>query len=420
MRNLRGDNLLLAIVLVLLVLVIGAYAAFFGANPGDQGRNLYEIGSDRGNGLKVFSAWLRDQGYQPVDVTDVTQDLDGLSTLLIFPGQRAYDNGEIRALMEWVERNDGVLLLSLSRSALLDITATDSPDTAIGGREAGLLKEIGVQRAAANNTQPLDLSQPVFTDRLRTSDGLRASANISSDAAEAVTLAGSAAGAQIIAVRRSNGMILVSTAPELFANSTLRDRDKGNVAIRVVNGMLSNLRAGERIGIDQSRLTPERREMLDDPSSDGALLRKIYTTPWGWAILSALAICMAALALNGRRFGRATPLARELVRRSPAEYIQSMSGLYRRANKRESMLDHYRRQIKRQLGAPYGVSADLDDPQFTEELKKMRADLDDRALLRTLQSLTHAKNASISEGELVKRVTQAQDVIKQQQESWKA
>ncbi len=419
MRALRGDNLLLAIVLALLVLVLGAYAALFG-RPNEPQKNLYDIGSDRGNGLKTFVIWLREQGYVAEDVIDVTRGLKDLDLLLVFPGERSFDKTEIKALLDWVERYNAVLVLSLSERSFADFDPDDTLGSALDDQEAALLKAIGVRRLPGFSPRPLTLTQPVITDRPSEAAPLVANPILISDAPDSVVLAGTQNGAQIIAIKRAGGMIVVSTASDLFTNSTLRNRERGDMAIRIVNGMLSHLTAGARVGIDQSRLSARAIDPLNDPRSKGALLRKIYSTPWGWAILSALAICMGALAINGRRFGRATPLARELVRRSPAEYIQSMAGLYRRANQRERMLDHYRRQIKRRLGSPYGVSADFEDAQFAEELKKMRADLDERALLNTLRSLSHARNQTISEGELVKRVNAAQEIIRQQQESWKA
>ena len=90
--------------------------------------------------------------------------------------------------------------------------------------------------------------------------------------------------------------------------------------------------------------------------------------------------------INGQRFGRVLPLPQEVMRRSPAEYVQSMAQLFRRAGKRHMLLQHYRRQLKRSLGKPYRVNADLPDEEFVAELARYR-DVDRAELLALLRAL---------------------------------
>ncbi len=116
----------------------------------------------------------------------------------------------------------------------------------------------------------------------------------------------------------------------------------------------------------------------------------VYNTPWGWALLFTAVVVFAYLVINGQRFGRVEPLPSEIVRRSPAEYVVSMAALFRRAGKRRMVMNHYRQQLKRNLGRPYRINAALPDDEFVAELARYR-DVDREALLKALHGLAQPR-----------------------------
>jgi len=122
-------------------------------------------------------------------------------------------------------------------------------------------------------------------------------------------------------------------------------------------------------------------------------------------VIFSFVVSFAYLFVNGQRFGRVTPLPQEIARRSPAEYVQSMAQLFRRAGKRHMIMQHYHQQLKRSLGKPYRINANLPDGEFVVELARYR-DVDQAALSKTLGALDQR---DVSERALVKL---ADDAIK--------
>src|ERR1041384_6938838 len=112
------------------------------------------------------------------------------------------------------------------------------------------------------------------------------------------------------------------------------------------------------------------------------------------------------LILGGRRFGRPIPLQEELVRRSSAEYVESMADLFQRGGKRDYILKHYHSAFKRALARKDGINPQLDDAEFARELSRAR-DVDEPALLALLARLRSSK---ASEAELVRVVAEADAV----------
>ncbi|OQY83444.1 MAG: hypothetical protein B6D41_16970, partial [Chloroflexi bacterium UTCFX4] len=110
------------------------------------------------------------------------------------------------------------------------------------------------------------------------------------------------------------------------------------------------------------------------------------------------------LILNGQRLGRTVPVQRTLARRTPSEYVVSMANLFRRANKRGMVLQHYRYALKRRLGRPFHLNPDMPDEHYLELITRMRPELDHAELARILNRL---RRADTTEADLVKTVEHA-------------
>ena len=155
--------------------------------------------------------------------------------------------------------------------------------------------------------------------------------------------------------------------------------------------LLSRVARGSVIALDEFHLTAER-PLTGCAASLQALL---FCQPWGWAIIYSFAVAGVYLTINGKRFGRIMPLPCEVALRNPAEYVLSMSQLFQRAGKRSMIAQHYRRQLKRSLGRPYRINAELPDPEFVDELAHFR-DVEREPLLRVLTALNRPQSSERS------------------------
>ena len=81
-----------------------------------------------------------------------------------------------------------------------------------------------------------------------------------------------------------------------------------------------------------------------------------------------------------------------------------MANLFRRANQRGMVLQHYRRALKRRLGRPFHLNPDLPDERYLELIARMRPELDRAELARILDGL---RRTDTSEADLVKSVEHA-------------
>ncbi len=98
------------------------------------------------------------------------------------------------------------------------------------------------------------------------------------------------------------------------------------------------------------------------------------------------------------------PVRKTLALRTPSEYVVSMANLFRRADKRGMILNHYRYSLKRRLGRPFHLSPELSDERYIEMITRIRPEIDRAELTRILNSL---RRTDTTEVDLVKTVDQA-------------
>jgi hypothetical protein len=116
--------------------------------------------------------------------------------------------------------------------------------------------------------------------------------------------------------------------------------------------------------------------------------------------------------MTGRRFGRPVPLARDVARRSSAEYVQSLAQLMRRGRKSADIARHYHDGLKRRLARPHGFAPLTDDALFIRELTRVGGANDTQAgaLRRVLADLDRAR---INDTELMRSVSAADALLDQ-------
>jgi hypothetical protein len=110
-------------------------------------------------------------------------------------------------------------------------------------------------------------------------------------------------------------------------------------------------------------------------------------------------VVFVALALAGRRFGRAVIPARDRARRGPIEYLTAIANLSWRAGHRRHVLERYHHQLKATLGARYRLSPTLEDEACVAQLKGYNPQLDEGALLDVLRRL---RAEGVTEAEMVR------------------
>jgi hypothetical protein len=116
-------------------------------------------------------------------------------------------------------------------------------------------------------------------------------------------------------------------------------------------------------------------------------------TPIGRALLFVALVVFIAMLLQGRNFGRPVPLAKEITRRAPLEYISGIASLSRRAGHRTAVLKDYHDRLKRELGHRYRLDVTLPDNEFVSTLANYNPTLDAEALLNLLNRLSRSKTS---------------------------
>jgi hypothetical protein len=320
--------------------------------------------------------WLEELGFQTVRIENQAFAVpDEARLLFVHSPIEAITANEANSILEWVERGN---TLYVSDEALFS--------------ENELFQELDARLEFGSFRDMVTPTQPIADAEI---GELQADARsvIGMDRDDFVSYADGDGNSLLVRLEHGAGTIWLSGAPELLTNEALRDEDNAKFAA----AMVGELESGSVIAFDEYHLGLKSEE-------EGGLGAVIYNSPWGWGLILAGLILFGYLVLNGQRFGRVLPMPRALGRRSPSEYVTSMANLFRRANKRGMVLNHYRHSLKRRLGRPYHLNPELDDGRFIEMLERLRPELNRNELTRILNSL---RKSDTSESELVKTVEQS-------------
>ncbi len=369
-----------------LFIILGLFLAlilFVALGPGRQEAgdpNIPTTHSSAEGGALALYNWARAMGYdgQRLEYRPFELEEEDAALVILNPSE-PINRAQTREALDWVERG-GTLIF-----------ADDT--TIFAGAPNALLDELDVGIAVYSTTAEIERaapSQPVL-DQPPTGEALLRTGRILVPRREDYVKISGPSGAIVIAgIKHGRGYVYLSTATYPFTNQGLRDAE--NAAL--VLNMLRRVPAGGRILFD------EYHHGFFTPPSTGSVL---LGSPWGWAAAYATAVIALYLILSGRRFGRPIPLVEEIVRRSSAEYIESMADLFQRGGKRGYILGHYHTVFKRRLARPYGVNPQIDDAEFVRDLARFR-NIDESALLGLLARL---RGERLSEASLVRTVAEA-------------
>ena len=329
----------------------------------------YSTRSASSDGTLALQTWLNSIGYDSRRLESEPFALPtGAHALFVFPTRVSYTDVELRAVLRWVEEGNTLIVGASGLAA---------PNDPLAKELQYKLVPVGyVARAALD--QPLNGSAASDNLLLRTSWGLELARN------DYIQYLGDSENPLLVSWPHGKGTVYLTSAPFLFTNDALHSDANAMLML----ALLSRVSRGSVIALDEFHLMAGRQ-----PAGCAASLQSLMICwPWGWAIIYSFAVAGLYLTINGRRFGRVLPLPREVAQRNPAEYVLSMSQLFRRAGKRGMIAQHYRRQLKRSLGRPLRVNAELPDEEFIAELSRYR-DVDREALLRVLTALNRPQGS---------------------------
>jgi len=329
-----------------------------------QARVPFSSHSSDAAGTLAFQSWLDAAGYRTQRIENEAFRVSAdARALVVMDPYVAPTDADVTAIVNWVERGNTLIVAEQFSS-----------------RGEKLLRALRIglnflDRRAASAI----LEQPILGQVRGAKISVRIISSITSDRADYVSYLSADGKPILITFPQGKGRVWFTSAPELFDNDNMQE--DANAAL--VLAMFSRVPRGSLIAFDEYHLGLTGASATESRS----MQQLLFGTPWGWGILYALLIALVYLFVNGKRFGRVVPLPKDIERRSPAEYVTSMANLYRRAGKRGLIARHYHRQLKRTLGKPYRINADLPDAEFVDELTRYRDNLDREALLKTLRDL---------------------------------
>jgi hypothetical protein len=192
----------------------------------------------------------------------------------------------------------------------------------------------------------------------------------------------------LVSFDRGRGRVFISATAYPFSNAGLKQAGNDRLVLNLIS-------AAGRAG-----------PVWFDEWHHGQRAQQEPVGPWNWlrrtaagrSLLYSAAIVFMALVLGGRRFGRPVPLAKDVARRTPLEYITAIANLNRRAGHRQAVMQHNYQRLKRELGRRYRLSPALLDDAYVKQLAAYRPDLDTAGLARLLARLNQRK---VSENEMV-------------------
>ena len=352
----------------LIVLLFGALILFtiFGPARSDTSE-LGQRGSTHGvdeQGALALRRWLETAGYTANALEYTAWRIPDEADVLwiIAPTAEPILDDEAQEILRWV-RDGGTLIaveerpqLAFAPNALwrlLAVTTTFSDTDDAAPAEYALpvqpvLFDPPVEQVPVYTTSALSASDPSYVPILETRYG-----------------------PTFIGRQEGRGYVYLGVSADPFTNDGLRQDDS---AAFVLN-LLARAPRGATVLFDEYHHGFGETAAVAGPS-----LRQLLTSNWwGWALLYAIGVTALYVVLTGRRFGRPVPLARDIARRSSAEYVQSMAQLLRRGGKRRPIGRHFHEAFKRRLARPFGFVPPDGDEAFVRELLRLGAATDEQA-----------------------------------------
>lgn len=349
-------TLLIVVAAVLIIGLLAFAASPPAANPADQ--NSGSSHSAAQDGTLALYTWLDKIGYKAERIEygpfDIPTDADAL--FIIEPGA-TLTQIEHENLLTWV-RGGGILIWAES-----------------GLETSQVLRDWNISLVASSKPyDKLNPAQPMlYPDVAEASVGTNYALDTSKRKDATTIYLGTKAAALLVGFNEGAGHVYVTSAPHLFSNLGLGEANNWALTLNLLVGILK----GGKIALD---------EVHHGYTGGDDLSTVLFTQRWGWGILYAAALVALYLVLSGRRFGRIVPLVPPDTRRSSGEYVAAVGSLFRRAARRNWVVDHYRATLRADLARPFGIDPRLPAPTFVAELARLSPRPLDRNLLLTVLS----------------------------------
>lgn len=201
----------------------------------------------------------------------------------------------------------------------------------------------------------------------------------------------------MLTLSQGNGRVILTTLVDAFTNSGLQKDGYGALILNIIG------EPGQEIWFDEWH-----HGVRPQDESGGNWLQR---TPIGRSILYTVAVVFIWLVLRGRNFGRPVPLRKDVVRRSPMEYVTAVANISRKAGHRSAVLRDTHDRLKRNLAVRYRLSPTRPDDEFVELLATYNTRIDKDALIVLLRRLS---KSHVTEAELIELMQAAVNFEKQQ------
>lgn len=194
---------------------------------------------------------------------------------------------------------------------------------------------------------------------------------------------------------QGEGRVILTTLMNAFSNRGLQQDGYGELILNIIGEPEGDIWFDEwHHGV-----------RVEESAFSGNWLQR---TPIGRAILYTIIIVFIWLLLRGRNFGRPVPLRKDVVRRSPMEYVTAVANISRKAGHRAAVLRDTHDRLKRDLSSRYRLSPTLPDNEFVEQLATYNPRLDKAELLMLLTNLSAR---TVTEEQLLKLMQDAANYV---------
>jgi hypothetical protein len=368
------------ILIVALIGIVVVAAITVAVSPPPEAPAMSVRSADR-DGAMALQLWLERAGYNVREVVSLS-DLDSIDVLFVLePLPFLYMQEDAQAMQVWVERGNTLLIAGTPFGVNTLLQPYD------------LSLEFLLTSAETLSPAAPTLTQPAFS-----SVRAEAVAAVQTTRDDVVPHLFSGSQPVLVSTEHGAGRLWVSGALRPFTNQGLSDPGSA----RLIANLLAGVSRDATIGFDERG---HGFGSSDQQSISGWLL----TTAPGWGVLLALAITLAYLALNGRRFGQSVPLPDERLRRESVEYIAAMGTLFRRSGQRSEILKHYHDQLRRRLSELYAVDPHANSEYFIKMVVDRDAAVDEPTLRHLLAQLTRS---DVTEAQLVETAAEVDQFLR--------
>ena len=338
--------------------------------------------SNTPNGTRALSLWLESLGYTVSSpVAEAFHPPEDASLIFLLAPTMPILESEWQAIDAWVEAGGTLIIAEGSQ-----------------GRGEAQWHYDFRYKSYDPQDNPVAAQTPLLANPLlSTLENFRPAYYLDSQRDDFVTLLAAGPHPVLVLLRQGNGRIIISAATNPFSNAGLKQAGNADLVLNLLAGVPQ----GELVWFDEWHhgVRSESVEII----GPGRWLRY---TPAGRSLLFAAGVVFLALLLQGQLFGRPVPLAREIQRRSPLEYITAIANLNRQAGHRRHVLEQYHQQIKRHFGRRYHIDPTSSDEQFVAELSRYHPGLDRDALAGLLRRL---QEKNMNEQEMIRLAGEASD-----------